>query len=69
MTNVTYEVTTPKGKVEVKTLARAEEIVTEKGGTFKTKYSEVPTPAPQISERKMAFLKSGAKPLHPYKGV
>ena len=67
MTNVTYEVTTPKGSVEVKTLARAEEIVEEKGGTFKAKYSEVPTPAPQISATKLEWLKSSKKPMYPYR--
>lgn len=67
MTNVTYEVTTPKGSTEVKTLARAEEIVEEKGGTFKAKYSEVPTPASQISATKLEWLKSGEKPMYPYR--
>ena len=62
MTNVTYEVTTPKGNVEVKTLTRAEEIVAEKGGTFKTKYTKVAENPPVISEARRAFLKSG-KPL------
>ena len=63
MTNVTYEVTTPKGSVEVKTLARAEEIVAEKGGTFKTKYSEVEKKPSVISEARRAFLKSGKPPV------
>ena len=67
MTNVTYEVTTPKGSVEVKTLVRAEEIVEEKSGTFKAKYSEASTPVPQISATKLEWLKSGKKPMYPYR--
>lgn len=67
MTNVTYEVTTPKGSTEVKTLVRAEEIVEEKGGTFKAKYSEAPIPTQQISVTKLEWLKSGKKPMYPYR--
>ena len=36
MRKVGYMVDTPKGSVEVKTLTRANEIITEKGGTCRT---------------------------------
>lgn len=69
MTEVIYKVTTPKGNTETKSLARAQEIVAEKGGRYEAAYREVQKPAPVLSEVRAEFLKSGAKPLHPYKGV
>lgn len=72
MTKVTYTVETPQLEVfeNIPTLARANEIITEcGGGTCRTTYTKVETPAPQISETRAEFLKSGKKPLHPYKGV
>jgi hypothetical protein len=67
MRKITYKVTTPKGTVEVRSLARANEIVAEKGGTFTPVLREITSEAPVISELKMAFLKSKAKPLNPYR--
>ena len=67
MRKITYKVTTPKGTVEVRTLARAKEIVAEKGGFFQTVVTDILTEAPKISETKLEFLKSKAKPLNPYR--
>ena len=61
MRKVMYEVKTTKGNVTVSTLARANEIVAEKGGTFKTVLKQIAENPLQISEKKMKFLKSGAK--------
>ena len=69
MTEVIYKVTTPKGNTETKSLARAQEIVAEKGGRYETTYREVPKTTPVLSEARKEFLQSGKKPLHPYKGV
>ena len=71
MTKVTYIVETPQLEVleNIPTLARAREIITEYGGICRVAYIKVETPAPQISETRAEFLKSGRKPLHPYKGV
>ena len=69
MRKVSYMVDTPKGSVEAKTLARAREIIAEKGGTCRTVLTQIAENPPKISEKKREFLKSGAKPLHPYKGV
>ena len=69
MRKVTYKVNTPKGSVEVKTFARANEIIEEKGGTSKVVLTPVAENPSKISEKKLEWLKSGAKPLHPYKGV
>ena len=41
MTTVSYEVTTPVGDTEVKSLQRAKEIVAEKGGSYTPKYEKV----------------------------
>lgn len=62
MTEVIYKVITPKGNTETKSLARAQEIVAEKGGRYETTYREIPKPAPVLSEAREAYLKSG-KPL------
>lgn len=69
MRKISYMVDTPKGSVEVKTLTRAKEIIAEKGGTCRTVLTQIAKNPPQISEKKREWLKSGAKPLHPYKGV
>lgn len=69
MRKITYKVTTPKGTVEVRSLARANEIVAEKGGTCKAILRPIAENPPKISAKKLEWLKSGAKPLHPYKGV
>ena len=69
MRKVSYMVDTPKGSVEVKTFTRANEIITEKGGTCRTVLTQVAENPPKISEKKREWLKSGAKPLHTYKGV
>lgn len=63
MTEVIYKVTTPKGNTETKSLARAQEIVAEKGGRYETTYREVPKSAPVLSEARKSFLKSGKPPV------
>lgn len=69
MRKVNYKVNTPKGSVEVKTFTRANEIIEEKGGTCKAILAPIAENPPKISAKKLEWLKSGAKPLHPYKGV
>lgn len=69
MRKVSYVVNTPKGSVEVKTFARANEIIEIKGGTCKTVLTQIAENLPKISAKKLEWLKSGAKPMYPYKGV
>ena len=70
MRKVNYTVETPQlEKFETTSLSVAESIKTEKGGKMTTHLVEVEKPAPQMSATRLEFLKSGAKPLHPYKGV
>lgn len=69
MRKVIYVVDTPMGSVEAKTLARANEIIAEKGGTCRVTLSQITENSPAISETKIEWLKSGKKSLHPYKGV
>ena len=70
MRKVVYTVETPQlEKFETSSLSVAENIKAEQGGEIITNLVEVEKPKPQLSERKLAFLQSGAKPLHPYKGV
>lgn len=56
MTKVSYEVTTPVGSTVVKTLQRAVEIITEKGGSYKTKYEKV-VEKPHITPARQKWLK------------
>ena len=56
MTKVSYEVVTPVGSTEVKSLQRAIEIVAEKGGSYKTKYEKV-VEKPHITPARQAWLK------------
>lgn len=56
MTKVSYEVTTPVGSTVVKTLQRAVDIITEKGGSYKTKYEKV-VEKPHITPARQAWLK------------
>ena len=66
MRKVVYTVETPQGKkIETSSLS----VAMNKGGKMTTHLEEVEKPAPQMSAIRLAFLKSGAKPLHPYKGV
>ena len=69
MRKVSYKVNTPKGSVEVKTLTRAKEIIEVKGGNCKPVLKQIAENPPKISAKKLEWLKSGAKPLHPYYGV
>lgn len=71
MRKVVYTVTTPQlEKFETTSIIKATSIVAEhKGSILNTHLVEIENPKPQLSERKIAFLKSGAKPLYPYKGV
>lgn len=70
MRKVSYTVKTPQLETfETTSLAVAESIKTENGGKIITHIVEVEKPAPQMSATRLEFLKSGVKPLHPYKGV
>lgn len=70
MRKLVYTVLTPQlEKYETTSLAVAEKIKTEQGGSIKARLEEIKSSAPQISPTKLEWLKSGAKPLHPYKGV
>jgi hypothetical protein len=70
MRKLVYTVTTPQSvKYETTSLAQAEQIKAEQGGSIKARLEEIKDSAPQISPTKLEWLKSGAKPLHPYKGV
>ena len=66
MRKVSYTVETPHGKkIETSSLS----IAMSKGGKMTTHLVEVEKPAPQMSTTRLEWLKSGKKPLHPYKGV
>ena len=70
MRKVGYVVNTKNGEmVEANTLAEAREVVAKRGGTCRVNLSQISEIPSQISEKKREWLKSGAKPLHPYKGV
>ena len=70
MRKVGYVVNTNKGNmVEVKTLAEARKIIATEGGSCRVNLSQIAENPPQISAKKLEWLKSGKKPLHPYKGV
>jgi hypothetical protein len=70
MRKVSYTVETPQlEKFETTSLSVAESIKTEQGGKMTTHLVEVEKPTPQMSATRLEWLKSGAKPLHPYKGV
>ena len=66
MRKVVYIVETSQGK-KIKTSSLS--VAMSKGSKITTHLEEVEKPAPQLSAIRLAFLKSGAKPLHPYKGV
>ncbi len=70
MRKVSYTVETPQlEKFETTSLAVAENIKAEKSGKMTTHLVEVEKPTPQMSATRLEWLKSGKKPLHPYKGV
>ena len=70
MRKVGYVVNTSNGKmVEVNTLSQAREVVAKEGGSCRVNLTHIAENPPQISEKKLEWLKSGKKPLHPYKGV
>lgn len=67
MRTVNYKITTRNLEVfETTSLAVAESIKAEKGGKITTHLVKVETPAPQMSAKRLEWLKSGKKPLHPY---
>lgn len=64
---VKYKITTKQLEVfETTSLAVAESIKAEKGGKITTHLEEVAPPKPQMSAKRLEWLKSGKKPLHPY---
>ena len=66
MRKVIYTVETPQGKkIETSSLI----VAMSKGDKMTTHLVEVEKPAPQMSATRLEWLKSGKKPLHPYKGV
>ena len=66
MRKVNYTVETPQGKkIETSSLS----VAMSKGGKIVTHLEEVEKPTPQMSATRLEWLKSGKKPLHPYKGV
>ena len=66
MRKVSYTVETPQGKkIETSSLS----VAMEKGSKMTTHLVEVEKPAPQMSATRLEWLKSGAKPMYPYKGV
>ena len=70
MRKVGYVVNTNKGNmVEVNTLTEASEVIAKEGGSCRVNLTQITETPPQISAKKLEWLKSGAKPLHPYKGV
>ena len=70
MRKLVYTVITPQlEKYETTSLTVAEQIKAEQGGSIKARLEEIKSSAPQISPTKLEWLKSGAKPLYPYKGV
>lgn len=70
MRKLVYTVVTPQlEKYETTSLAVAESIKAEQGGKMTTHLVEVEKPVPQMSATRLKWLKSGKKPLYPYKGV
>ena len=70
MRKVNYEIRTPQlEKFETPSLALAQDIKNEKGGKITIALETIAENPPKISAKKLEWLKSGAKPLHPYKGV
>lgn len=71
MRTVNYKITTKNLEVfETTSLEVAEKLMVEHPhSTMKVDLVEVKKPAPQMSATRLEWLKSGAKPLHPYKGV
>ena len=70
MRKVSYEVRTPQlEKFETSSLALAQDIKNEKNGKITITLETIAENLPKISAKKLEWLKSGAKPLHPYKGV
>lgn len=70
MRKVNYEVRTPQlEKFETSSLSVAESIKTKQGGKMTTHLEEVEKSTSQMSATRLEFLKSGKKPLYPYKGV
>ena len=68
MRKVVYTVETPQlEKFETTSLAVAESIKAEKSGKITTHLVEIEKPAPQMSATRLEFLKSGKKPLYPYR--
>lgn len=66
MRKVNYVVETPQGKkIETTSLS----VAMSNGSKMTTHLVEVEKPAPQMSATRLEWLKSGKKPLHPYKGV
>lgn len=69
MRKVNYEVKTPQlENFETSSFALAQDIKNEKGGKITLTLTPIAENPPKISEKKLEWLKSGAKPLHPYKG-
>ena len=68
MRKVSYTVETPQlEKFETTSLAVAESIKAEQGGKMTTHLVEVEKPAPQMSATRLEWLKSGKKPMNPYR--
>ena len=68
MRKVVYTVETPQlEKFETTGLAVAESIKAEQGGKMTTHLMEVEKPVPQMSATRLEWLKSGKKPLYPYR--
>lgn len=66
MRKVVYTVETPQGKkIETTSLA----VAMSKSDKIVTHLEEVEKPAPQMSATRLEWLKSGKKPMNPYKGV
>lgn len=71
MRTVTYKITTKQLEVfETTSLEVAEKIQKEHPySTMEVALVEVAPPKPQMSETRKAWLASGKKPLHSYKGA
>ena len=70
MRKVVYTVETPQlEKFETTCFLVAESIKAKQGGKIITHLVKVEKPVPQMSATRLKWLKSGKKPLHPYKGV
>ena len=71
MRTVNYKITTKNLEVfETTSLEVAEKLMAEHPHSkMKVELVEVKNPAPQMSTTRLEWLKSGAKPMHPYKGV